>query len=282
MKTKTTLLILGLFISITVQFLNAQDSKEILDCYKQYKPIKTLSHDLNAEQAEALKKSFIAALKKEKGKIIGYKAGLTSKNAQRVFGADKPVWGVLYEKMLLKSGAHINPKEGVRLLYEADLLVKVRDEKINDAKTLQEILQNLESVIPFIEVPDLMYEANLKLTAPALSAINVGARWGVLGTEIPLSTEADWAARLLNFQVEIGAEDDEKKDSGDGKALLGNPLEVVLWLKYVLNQNGYKLKKGDVLSLGSITPLRPVVAGKTIKAVYTGLTEDPIEVIVSF
>ncbi|NEP54188.1 MAG: hydratase, partial [Moorea sp. SIO3C2] len=63
----------------------------------------------------------------------------------------------------------------------------------------------------------------------------------------------------------------------------GNPLQVVLWLKDSLKASGKVLKQGDLLSLGSMTPLIPVKSGTTIRAQYIGL--DPkgkVEISVSF
>ena len=46
---------------------------------------------------------------------------------------------------------------------------------------------------------------------------------------------------------------------------------------------GKSLKKGDLLSLGTITNLIPAKAGTTIRAVYIGLDPGgPVEVSVKF
>ena len=57
------------------------------------------------------------------GKVIGYKAGLTNPAVQKRFNTDKPVWGKLYEGMVLPSGATVDAAFGARPLYEADMLV---------------------------------------------------------------------------------------------------------------------------------------------------------------
>ena len=69
---------------------------------------------------------------------------------------------------------------------ESDLLVRVRDEGINDAGNDHvAILRHLDQVIPFIELPDLVMPPG-KLDGPNLLAINVGARLGVSGAPIPV------------------------------------------------------------------------------------------------
>ena len=65
--------------------------------------------------------------------------------------------------------------------------------------------------------------------------------------------------------------------------LLGHPLNVVLWLKDSLAAEGKRLKKGDLLSLGTITKLMPVRPGTTVKARYLDLDPaGPVEISAHF
>lgn len=82
------------------------------------------------------------------GKVVGYKAGLTNPAVQKRFNTDKPVWGKLYEGMVLESGATVEAAFGARPLYEADMLVRVKSTDINQAKTPMEVLQAIDQVIP--------------------------------------------------------------------------------------------------------------------------------------
>ena len=44
-------------------------------------------------------------------------------------------------------------------MFEADLIVKVGSNDINQAKTPEEILPHLKAIIPFLELPDLQYSS---------------------------------------------------------------------------------------------------------------------------
>jgi 2-keto-4-pentenoate hydratase len=111
----------------------------------------------------------------------------------------------------------------------------------------------------------------------------VGARLGVMGEIIPINHEENWQERLSNIQVIILDQNNNQLATGDSKALLGNPLEVVLWLKNNLQTQGINLQPGDLISLGTITPLIPVSSGLQIKAQYLGLPEDKtVEISVKF
>ncbi len=64
---------------------------------------------------------------------------------------------------------------------------------------------------------------------------------------------------------------------------MGDPLNVVLWIRDSLAAEGKKLKKGDLLSLGSITKMMPTKAGTTIKAKFIDLDPNgPVELTASF
>jgi 2-keto-4-pentenoate hydratase len=160
----------------------------------------------------------------------------------------------------------------------------VGSEAINQAKTKEEALKGIDAVIPFIELPDLAYDPKVKMTGPALVAINVAARYGVVGKPISLAASTDWMDRLKNFTVQLFDEKGAVFSEGKGSALLEDPLNVVLWIKDSLAAEGKKLRKGDLLSLGSITRAMPIKPGtKTVRAKFIDLDpKGPVELSVSF
>ncbi len=236
-------------------------------------------HEIDLEKATTIQREFIRLLQPTQGKIVGYKAALTSSAAQQRFGVEHPLRGVLLEKMLYSPGADLSLGLGTRLLFEGDLIVRVGDEVINEAKSREQTLAALDAAIPFLEIPDLPYAEGVPISGPNLTAINAGARAGVLGAPIPLEGDG-WVERLAGLEVVLSMEDKEIA-RGRSSALLGHPLDAVLWLRDSLAKEGIRLKKGDLLSLGSITPLSPAKPG-TVTARYLGLSEEPIEISVTF
>ena len=246
-------------------------------------PLETAPPDLTVTEAEQIRDRFIERLTPILGQSIGYKAGLTNKTAQERFNVSHPLRGILLEQMLLPSGSIVPANFGARPLFEGDLIVRVASEAINDATTRQEVLAALDAVIPFIELPDLVYDSGVKLDAADLIAINVGARLGIVGEPIPLAATPEWQERLGKIQIVILDETGKELATGTSNALLEHPLDVVLWLRDDLQSVGKRLKPGDLLSLGTITPLMPVESGKTIRAQYFGLTEqEAVELSVTF
>jgi 2-keto-4-pentenoate hydratase len=205
---------------------------------------------------------------------VGYKAGLTNPAVQKRFNTDGPVWGRLYESMLLRDGATVDAQFGINPLYEADLVVRVRDDGINDATTPEQVLRHIDQVIPFIELPDLVVQAPGRLNGAAIAAINVGARLGVLGTPIPVQRTAAFSDALRDMVVLVKANGAEV-DRGKGSDVLGHPLNAVVWLAQDLRAQGMALKRGDLISLGSFSKLLPPKPGMAVEVTYEGLPGNP-------
>ncbi|MFG6081867.1 2-keto-4-pentenoate hydratase [Paracoccus litorisediminis] len=214
----------------------------------------------------------VALLGKEWGAPAGYKAGLTSKPAQEAFKASGPVRGVLYKDMMLSNGASLPAKFAALPRFEADLILVVADAAINQAKTPAEVLAHLSAIHPFIELPDLVVADPKTLTPATITAINVGARQGVLGKAIPVRRDEEFLAALAAMQVVVTDASGKELAHAPGAAVLGNPLNSVLWLR----DNGVSFKAGDWVSVGSFGPLLVPQPGQSAKVSYLGLPGDPV------
>lgn len=216
-----------------------------------------------------------ALLELRLGQVIGYKAGLTNPAVQKRFNYDKPVWGKLFDGMVLEDGAEVPASFGARPLYEADMLVRVRSDAINQAKTPEDVLDAIDQVIPFIELPDLVVQAPPKLNGPAISAINVGARLGVAGK--PIAVPAYRGERfamltgLRNMAVVLRDGTGAELGRGKGSDVLEHPLNAVVWLVQALAKEGIALQPGELVSLGSFSALLPPKPGLKVTASFEGL-----------
>ncbi|GBF82910.1 2-keto-4-pentenoate hydratase [Aphanothece sacrum] len=258
-------------------------AQTLFEHYLKKQPVLTFPNDLSLKQAETIQKKLVKLLIPSQGQLIGYKAGLTNQKIQEKFKVSQPVLGRILKQMILPSGVTLPPNFAAIPRLEGDLIVRVKSEGINQAKTPQEILKNLDAIIPFLELPDLVYTKDLELNGAMLVAVNVGARLGIVGTPILLQSTEKWQNKLNNIQVIIVDQSGQELAQGHSKNLLGDPLKVVLWIKDKLHSQGKSLKKGDLLSLGSITPVIPIKPGTTIYGQYLGLNPDKkIEISVNF
>lgn len=237
-------------------------------------PVRGLRTDLSMRDAECGRRRMVERLEASDNRIVGYKAGLTNKALQERFGVAGPVRGVLLERMLLPDDAEVPFDFGARPVFEADLLVMVKDDAIHRAKTHLDVLRSLSQVAPFIELPDLLVAEGEKLSGSLLVSLNVGARLGVVGKSVPVQATPEFAAALAAMRVVV-TDRGKELGSGKGAAILEHPLNAVLWLAQDLERSGIRLKPGDLLSLGSFTqPMKPL-PGMSIAVRYEGLPGDP-------
>lgn len=248
-------------------------SQQLAANFKSMTPTSGLSKDMSMEEAARIRDGLVAELSASQGKVVGYKAGLTNPVVQKRFGHSSPVRGVLLEKMLLEDGAEVPAKFGVIPIFEADLVVVVKDEGINQAKTPAEVLKHVASIRPFIELPDMVTAKEQPLTGAVITSFNVGARLGVLGK--PIAPDAAMADALAKMTVVLRDQDGKELGRAPGAAILGHPLNAVVWLAQDLAQSGGKLRAGDILSLGSFTAPMPPKAGTKITVTYEGLPGNP-------
>ena len=241
--------------------------------------------NLDEADASCTRAKLNQLLLQKHGAVIGYKAGLTNPAVQKRFKYDQPVWGVLYQGMVLDSGAVVDAAFGARPLFEADMLVRVKSADINSAKTPAEVLANIDQIIPFIELPDLAVQTPPKLNGPGLAGINVAARLGVKGLPVEVPATASGQAWMLESlrDMTVVMKDGQGAElaRGKGSDILEHPLNAVVWLAAALAKEGLAMKPGDLISLGSFSPLLPPKAGLTVLVNYEGLSRTQ-PVIVTF
>jgi 2-keto-4-pentenoate hydratase len=267
----------GLLASNATALADCPSPEEIRRYVEQWQarqPVKALPVS-DMKDAACARDRIVEALGGTLGKVIGYKAGLTAKASQERFNATAPVSGVLLERMILKDGATVPANFGARGVWEGDMLLVVKDEGINQAKTPEEALRHIAALRPFIELPDLALAPNEKLDGTQLLAINVAARLGVVGAEVPLEPAPDTLKALAEMKIVATDASGATLAENTGAATLGNPLNVVVWLVEDLAKSGRKLSAGDLISVGSFTPLTPPKPGQTVTVRYEGLPGTP-------
>ncbi|MCG2575786.1 hypothetical protein LZ012_02115 [Dechloromonas sp. XY25] len=268
-------LIIALFGGAQAACPSPESVAALASQWRDMQPISGLDKDMSPTDAACARQLLVGELVRSEGRIVGYKAGLTNAAVQKRFGTDAPVRGILFEKMLLADGAELPAKFGTRPVFEADLVVEVKDEGINQARTPAEVLPHLSALIPFIELPDLLLDPGETPNSATLTAINAGARLGILGRRIaPMPAHLDTLASM-SVVVRDVADGNRELARGPGSAILEHPLNAVIWLARDLARNGRQLKAGDLLSLGSFMPLMPPKPGMNIRVSYEGLPGMP-------
>ena len=99
-------------------------------------PAQPLAGMTSLEHGQCAQDKLVAVMVQHWGRPVGYKVGLTNAAAQQRFGVPHPVTGTIYESTVrLRSGAEVPARFGSVPTVEADMLVRISSDAINDART---------------------------------------------------------------------------------------------------------------------------------------------------
>lgn len=251
-------------------------SAAIAAAWRDRQPVRGLPPSMTLPAATCVRERLVENLQATLGRVAGYKAALTNPAVQKKFGASAPVRGTLLNRMLtMESAFPVAVDYGTRPVIEADLLVEVGDESINDARTPLQALQGLSRVMPFVELADLVVAEGEPLNAAVITAINAGARGGVYGPGIAVQATQQFADALRDMRVVMTDDKGNELANAPGAAILGHPLNAVLWLIEDIRASGGRLRVGDRLSLGSFSAPTAPYTEMRVKVRYIGLPGEP-------
>jgi len=261
--------------------LSDQKIKEIINA-APLSPITGINGDITLEDAYCSQKKYINILKDLNGKPIGYKVGFTGKATQERFKIKTPATAVLFEHMFIKNGSSIDKDFGHRTLIEPDLMMIVKDSGIMNATNVIEASKHISSIHPYMEIPALQIAKGEPITGAVIVAINMVATKMVMGPGILMQSNPEFIASLASMETIFQDEMGTIIQKSPGSSLMGNPMNVVLWLIEEFNRKGIILKEGDRLSLGSVGKLFPLKeANKTYTYTLNGISEIPAKVSIT-
>ena len=211
----------------------------------------------------------------------GYKVALTDRKAQEMFGIPQPLVGVLFKEMLLPDGAAIALDSATSLLVELDLLARVKSAEINQAVSIEDVAPHIDAIMPFIELPDMLFRLDGGNTAALLLAGNVGARWGATGTPVQVVNAQDLVEYLPAMTFHLETDTGAVIRQGQGNQILGHPLNSVLFLLKELALRNETLKPGQLISLGAVGGPVKAEQGRRYTAKYSGYGEKAFSVSVT-
>ena len=245
-------------------------------------PITGINGDITLEDAYCSQKKYIKILKSLNGKPIGYKVGFTGKSTQERFKIKTPATAVLFEHMFIKNGSSIDKNFGHRTLIEPDLMMIVKDSGIMNATNAIEASKHISSIHPYMELPALQIAKGEPITGAVIVAINMVATKMIMGPGILMQSNPEFIESLASMETIFQDEMGTIIQKSPGSSLMGNPMNVVLWLIEEFNRKGITLKAGDRLSLGSVGKLFPLKEeNKTYTYSLNGISEIPAKVTIT-
>lgn len=198
-------------------------------------------------------------------RLVGRKAGLTSRSVQKQLGVDQPDYGMLFADMDVPEGQPISLKKVLQPKVEAEIAMIIGRDLDQPDITTAEMLLAIEYAVPAIEVVASRI-AGWDIKVWDTIADNASGGVFVLGAEPRKISDID--LRYCGMVMECRG---EQLSVGAGVACLGNPVSAALWLAQVMAREGRPFREGDVILTGALGPMATVKAGDVMEARINGL-----------
>ena len=213
-----------------------------------------------AVQSE-LRRRFIAA----GHKLVGWKAGLTSKAKMLQMGVSVPSIGFLTDRMARPENSAITVSDLVHPRVECEVAFVTKADLRGPNCTREDVLAATDYVLPAVEVIDSRF-SGFKFDLPSVIADN-GSSARYVGGGRPRYL-ADIDVRTLGVVMEKNG---EIVTLGAAAAVLGHPAEAIAMLVNILDELGESLPAGSFVMSGGITEAIAVKPGDSIVARFQDL-----------
>jgi 2-keto-4-pentenoate hydratase len=214
---------------------------------------------LSVDEAYAIQLGLIERRCAAGERQLGWKVGLTAPAIQQQFGFHEPVFGCVLDS---KPSGHVFASgELIAPGFENELCMRLRVD-LSGPVSLEGARAAIDVVYPALEI----IETRGPFTEQIALALADNAQQKTVILGVPSVLPAD--LRAIEARVSING---EQVATGKGDAVLGNPLNSIVWLAGKLGAYGRALKAGEIVMTGSFTRQFPIVVGDTIETVFSGL-----------
>jgi len=217
---------------------------------------------LTEDEAYKIADAFVAELIKSEGPVGGYKIGTFEAGMYDdgpVDGSSGPVTAIMFASGLHQSGHHVSINCCNFSFVEADFAAEVGSDSINEATTDLEILAALKGFRPFIEMPDILTTASGGSKFSGV-ATNYDFRNGIVGDLVLVPATQAGLDRLNSFHYEMTNERGDVLGEGNIRDAY-EPIYRVRAIRDRILERARRLKVGDILSLGNMGTIRPLLPG---------------------
>ncbi|MBM96389.1 MAG: 2-oxo-3-hexenedioate decarboxylase [Oceanospirillaceae bacterium] len=235
--------------------------KEARPIYKLTEEYPEMTMDDGYVVQNELRKRFI-----EQGhKLVGWKAGLTSKAKMKQMGVDVPSIGFLTDKMAVPEGAKVSVSELVHPRVECEIAFMTNQDLEGPNCTAKQVLAATDYVLPAIEIIDSRFQ-KFSFDLQSVIADNGSSARFVGGGRPRYADEL-----ILRTIGSVLEKNGEIVEMGAGAAVMDHPAEAVAMLVNILHKLGETLPAGSFVMSGGITAAVAVEPGDSVIARFQHL-----------
>ena len=250
------------------QAMRVEAASRLLTAYRTGEPIEPLTTtypDLELADSYAIQLLQIRELVAGGRRVLGHKVGLTSAAMQKQLGVDQPDYGHLLDDFFFLEHQPIPVGRYLQPRIEPEIAFVLRRPLQGPGVTAAEAIAAVDFVLPALEIVDSRIR-DWKIGLLDTIADNASSGGVVLGSTPSALSAVD--LRLVGCTFHRNG---QVVGTGAGGAVLGSPLNSLVWLANTVGALGTTLEAGQVILPGSVTAMVPVAAGDTFTATFAGL-----------
>lgn len=192
-------------------------------------------------------------------RIVGMKAGLTSRAKMRQVNVDTPSYGFLADYFAVPDSGEIPIRELIHPRVEPEFAFVLKREVGGPGCHAGEVIAAIDFVMPALEIIDSRYE-NFKFDLPSVVADNSSSSRFVLGGQCRRIEDLD----LVHAGI-VMSKNGEPFSYGAGAAVMGHPAAAVAMIANLMARHGERLPAGSLVLTGGITEAVSVKAGDVVQ-----------------
>jgi len=229
-------------------------------------PLTSRESAISIEDAYRISQNLLERRLSDGEKIIGKKAGVTSKVVQAALGVHQPDFGYLTDAMAFDNGAEISiAAQLIQPRAEGEIAFILGKDLQGPGVTNEDVIAATRAVKPCFEIVDSRIK-DWKIAIADTIADNASSGVFVLGEDAADPKDVDFVTCGM-----VVWKNGEVLSTGAGAAALGSPVTCVAWLANTLGAFGVPLRAGEVILSGSLVPLEPVRAGDHMELRIAGI-----------
>lgn len=228
--------------------------------------------EMTPEEAYEVQSELIKLYEADGYNVLAPKLGLTSKAKWEQMNVDSPIVGYVFDEFIVK-GNTVDMRNYIHPKVEPEIAIVLKNEIGGEDLTIEEIEENIDYVISAAEVIDSRYK-DFDFTLVDVIADNTSAAGAIFSDRKIKPEEIDWKKEKSRIFV-----NNKLVETGNGEAVLGHPLEAIVYLAKHLAKEGKKIKAGVPIMTGGMSAAVLVKPGDLVEVCYSTLGTIEIQVV---
>ncbi|TQR08569.1 2-keto-4-pentenoate hydratase [Psychrobacillus soli] len=232
---------------------------------KPIEPFTSSAESISVDEAYQIQLEVVRQKREMGATIVGKKIGLTSKAMQEMFKVDKPDYGHLLDEMIYDEKSIISLDSFIQPKIEFEIAFVLKKDLKGPGVTVEDVIEATDYVVPAAEIIDSRikdWEIKFEDTV-ADNGSSVGAIFG--GNHCFLN-DID----LPDVEMKV-YKNGELIETATGAAVLGDPINAVVWLANALGEYNIALHKGEKILAGALAKAVAIQEGDEFEATFTDL-----------